>query len=276
MRQHQPGARALSTLLRAAVALTVGTGSALVILSAGPVAAGASGIVPPSVPSVNVQPQVMPACSFSPVDDHSAGCIDSILHNINYARSLEGLGPLVLPSGYATDPVPEQQLILTDEERGDRGLSQYLGLDATLNASALTGALSNSDPLLPAGFQGPGGSIFAQDYTPLGADFAWMYDDGYGGTNLLCTTPVDPGCWGHRKNILGAVTTTSGQTAMMGDADTPAGQYTQIFATQVDPADATGRSDHARVPCRRRPRRRHRTSCRSFRPRPRSPAPGRR
>ena len=56
------------------------------------------------------------------MDDTSAGCIDSVLHNINYARSLEGLGPLVLPSSYATDSVAMQQLIITDEERGDRGL----------------------------------------------------------------------------------------------------------------------------------------------------------
>ena len=92
--------------------------------------AGANGVVPPSNPSVNIPPQVMPACTLSPVDDTSAGCIDSVLHNINYARSLEGLGPLVLPRNYASESVPVQQLIITDEERGDRGLSQFSGLDA--------------------------------------------------------------------------------------------------------------------------------------------------
>ena len=107
-----------------------------------------------------------------------------------------------------------------------------------LNSAALTGAQTNSDPAEPAGFEGPGGSIFAQDYTPLGADYAWMYDDGYGGTNLECTSPSDSECWGHRDNILGSVTTSGTQTAMMGDGSTSAGQYAEIFATQDDPADS--------------------------------------
>jgi hypothetical protein len=76
------------------------------------------------------------------------------------------------------------------------------------------------------------------DYTPLGADFAWMYNDGYGGTNADCTTPSGASCWGHRDLILGPWTTVTGQTAQMGDADTAAGQYTQIFADQKNPADS--------------------------------------
>ena len=64
-----------------------------------------------------------------------------------------------------------------------------------------------------------------------------MYDDGYGGTNLDCTSPGAAPCWGHRDNILGPWTTTGTQTAQMGDADTSSGQYTQLFTNQVDPAD---------------------------------------
>ena len=30
--------------------------------------------------------QVMPRCTLTPVDDTSAGCMNSVLHNINYAR----------------------------------------------------------------------------------------------------------------------------------------------------------------------------------------------
>jgi hypothetical protein len=180
----------------------------------------------------------MPACTLTPVDDTSAPCIDSVLHNINEARWLEGLGPMVLPSNYATDSVPLQQLIIADEERGDRGLSQFSGLDPALDTVALTGAQGNADPVPPVGYDdNGGGSNFALDDTPLGADFAWMYDDGDGGTNLDCTTPGAAQCWGHRDNILGPWTTTGTQTAQMGDADTSAGQYTQIFMNQVDPAD---------------------------------------
>ncbi len=196
-------------------------------------------MVPPSNPSVDVPPQVKPHCTATPVDDTSAACIDSVLHNINYARSLEGLGPMVLPSDYATDSVPVQQLIIADEERDDRGLPPFSGLDPALNTVALTGAQNNADPQVPVGYHDTGGgSNFALDETPLGADFAWMYNDGYGGTNLDCTSPGATGCWGHRDNILGPWTTVGTQTAQMGDADTSNGQYAQIFMNQVDPADA--------------------------------------
>jgi hypothetical protein len=215
----------------------------------------------------------MPRCSISPVDDTSAGCIDSVLHDINYARSLEGLGPLVLPSDFATDPVAVQQLIVTDEERGDRGLSEYAGLDATLlNAAAQAGAVPKADPVLPPGYQGPGGAIFAQDYTPLGADYAWMYDDGYGGTNLDCTSPGGSACWGHRDNILGPWTTTGTQTAMMGEGNTSSGQYAEIFANQQNPADSLVDTISYPPP----PRRALPTSCRCSPRPPRPPGPARR
>ena len=44
-------------------------------------------------------------------------------------------------------------------------------------------------PTPPSGFDfTSAGSIFALDYTPLGADYAWMYNDGYGGTNLAAAS----------------------------------------------------------------------------------------
>ena len=152
----------------------------------------------------------MPDCSVTPVDDTSSGCLDSVLHNINYARSLEGLGPLVLPSDYASDSVPVQQLIITDEERGDRGLAEFTGLDPC--------PLRLRRPLLPPAqtlshrrryLYYESAAIFAQDYTPLGADYAWLYNDGYGGTNIDCTSQSDPGCWGHRDNVLGPWSTNT-------------------------------------------------------------------
>ena len=240
MRRHRTGARTVSrALARTILAGAAGIAAGIVVMVAAPVGAGASGIVPPSNPSFSVPPQVTPRCSTSPVDDTSAGCIDSVLHNINYARSLEGLGPLVLPSNYATDSVAMQELVITDEEREDRGLSPFPGLDAALDSAALTGARAHTDPSMPPGYlYASAGSIFAQDYSPLDADYAWMYDDGYGGTNLDCTSPGSSGCWGHRDNILGPWTTTGSQTARMGAAGTSSGQYTEIFANQEDPADA--------------------------------------
>ena len=240
MRRHQHGARAVSSsLARAVLAVAAGAGALTVVAAVVPIAAHGTGIVPPANPAANIPPPVVPRCTATPVDDTSEGCIDSILHNINYARSLEGLGPMILPSGYVTDSVPVQQLVIADEERGDRGLSQFAGLDPGLNAAALTGAQDDADPTAPAGSQDTGwGSNFAQDSTPLGADYAWMYNDGYGGTNLDCTAPTDHACWGHRDNILGPWTSTGSTTAQMGDADTNAGQYTQIFMNRDDPADS--------------------------------------
>jgi hypothetical protein len=237
--QHRTGARAVRSALSRAIAVIALIGSAIMLMSGSSTPAGATGIVPPSNPATNIPPQVMPACSLTPVDDDSSGCIDSVLHNINYARYLEGLGPLVLPIGYAGDSVPVQQLVITDEERGDRGLSEFTGLDPALDAAAQTAAAGNTDPAPPNGFDyTSAGSIFALDYTPLGADFAWMYNDGYGGTNLDCASPSDVDCWGHRDNILGPWVTTGSQTADMGDANTAGGQYTEIFANEAGTPDS--------------------------------------
>ena len=240
MRQHPTGARAVSaTLPRTVLAVVALIGCAVMLMAGSSAPAGAAGIVPPDNPAINIPPQVMPACSITPVDDDSSGCIDSVLHNINYGRYLEGLGPLVLPSGFASDPVPVQQLIITDEERGDRGLSEFTGIDPVLNAAALTAAQDNKDPAPPNGFDySSAGSIFALDYTPLGADYAWMYNDGYGGTNIGCTSPSDRDCWGHRDNILGPWVTVGSQTADMGDANTTNGQYTEIFANEEGTPDS--------------------------------------
>ena len=154
--------------------------------------------------------------------------------------------PMVLPSGYATDTGAHAA---ADHRRrgarrprplavlGPRRRPQHAGADRARRRRRPRPARHLPD--------NGWGSNFAQDYTPLGADFAWMYDDGYGGTNLECTSPGDTQCWGHRDNILGPWTTTGTQTAQMGDADTTAGQYTQLFANQVDPADTRHRSRDA-------------------------------
>jgi len=50
---------------------------------------------------------------------------------------------------------------------------------------------------------GPGCANWSGGWiNPLGADYAWMYDDGPSGSNLDCRTGTSQGCWGHRDNIL--------------------------------------------------------------------------
>ena len=52
------------------------------------------------------------------------------------------------------------------------------------------------------------GGAWASGFTTLGADFGWMYADGWGGDlaatpNLACTSPRAAGCWAHRDELLG-------------------------------------------------------------------------
>src|SRR5580658_924439 len=59
------------------------------------------GILPPNHPGANVATQVAFNCNLF-VIDNSADCIYSALLNINYARSLEGVGPMILPGDYTS------------------------------------------------------------------------------------------------------------------------------------------------------------------------------
>ena len=65
-----------------------------------------------------------------------------------------------------------------------------------------------------------------------------MYNDGYGGTNVDCTTPPDAPSAGATGTILGNWTSTGSQTAMMGVGDTSGGGTREIFANQDNPADS--------------------------------------
>lgn len=52
------------------------------------------------------------------------------------------------------------------------------------------------------------GGTWASGMTTLGADFLWMYADGWGGSpagtpNTACTSPSAAGCWAHRDELLG-------------------------------------------------------------------------
>ena len=83
MRRHLPGAGAASTCLaRLALATAACVGSATIVIATAPAEAGAAGIVPPSDPPANISPQVTPKCNVAIVDDTSAPCIDSVLHDI--------------------------------------------------------------------------------------------------------------------------------------------------------------------------------------------------
>ncbi|MGH9019856.1 MAG: hypothetical protein ACRDV0_02420 [Acidimicrobiales bacterium] len=149
-----------------------------------------------------------------PVYDNSARCTLYLLRSVDAARAIEGLGPLVLPTNWYGLTQPEQLFVIADIERVDRGLAPYLGLNHALSASAQRAALARTDPVVAPGFRIAHrngavqyGSTMASGFSAVESDYVWMYDDGWGGastSNLACTSPTAPGCWGHRDQLLGS------------------------------------------------------------------------
>lgn len=187
----------------------------------------------------------MSACDAGP---SGSKCIASALADINAARASEGVGAMVLPSNFASLTIPQQLLIVSDLERIGRGLTPILGLAAPLDADAQQGAVAGGDPV-PTSFTGDAwGSNWEGGYaSTLEADFGWMYDDGPGSENLDCAAAGDPGCWGHRDNILRAWDAP----LVMGAGYTPNGQYgasmTELFMGG-DTETAPGQSDAPLTP----------------------------
>lgn len=135
--------------------------------------------------------------------DNSPACIGAALEAINHAHALEGIRPMVLPSGFAQLSVPEQLFVAVNLERIDRGLSPFSGLTNDLNQNAQRGADQANDP------PDPGQSYVLDDAewaggssNGLDAVYGWMYDDGFDSGNLDCLHRGAAGCWGHRKGIL--------------------------------------------------------------------------
>jgi hypothetical protein len=170
----------------------------------------------------------------------SPACEHEELEAIDNARAKEGVGPMYLPRGYNSLSGDEQLLVVLDLERVGRGLPAFAGIVASPDTVAqrstrVSGQPAGSfeDPSLPAPFSvgpgtafaynchsdgansnacegsgNPGASIAAGgEISALDADYDWMYNDGYGGSNSDCETPQAQSCWGHRDNILGAYPT---------------------------------------------------------------------
>ena len=190
-----------------AVGLTSSSQGYDVVTSSGQLISFSQAVVPQSTPLLSASGD--PAASISPSaafqtycysPGNTAACNSAALAGIDAARAQEGLGPMALPPNFASMSVQSQLLTVTNLERTDRGLPA-LGENSQLDALADAGAQAGTDPSGPPGFSW--GSNIAWGYaTPLAADFAWMYDDGPGGTNIDCKQASDAGCWGHRDNIL--------------------------------------------------------------------------
>jgi len=183
--------------------------SSFVFLQARPVSA--SVFVLPGNPANNVLPATPFNCAgLNPPNspnDTSAACTDSALYNIDVGRIAEGLGPMYLPTNWASLTLPEQNLAIVNLERTARDLPSEYGLVPCMNADAQTASNTGDDPLdtnCTVPMVGKAGN-WANIGTALQADFYLVYDDGLGSANLKCTLADQSGCWGHRENIFNVV-----------------------------------------------------------------------
>jgi hypothetical protein len=229
-------ARAHGGLIGVAVILAAVTGGWLSL------PAGAAGILPPDNPPANV--------ALSSPD---------FLTSIDTARADEGVGPMnVSESVVSSMPVAEQAFIIVNEERINRGLPPIAYVTAQLNADAQQGANAGDDPGFPTALSGGGslawgGSVWAGGLTSVfGADYYWMYSDGYGGTggattNAECSTPSASGCWGHRDILLhefsscGSVAPTLAMGAASSPTATAGGSIAVVLVSTcgAPPSDVT-------------------------------------
>jgi len=180
-------------------------------------------ILPPNNPTTNRPLDV----SDSPCNttggaqpDDSAACTAYWVGQIDNARAAEGVGLLYLPSDYAQLTGAEQEFVVLNLERVDRGIPAITGLTPALDALATQGADSETDPPLAASGSSWVGSVWASGFaSTLEVDFGWMYDDGPGSPNIACPSAGDAGCWGHRDIILGdrAANMVAGAATAYGD-----------------------------------------------------------
>jgi len=192
--------------------------------------AGAAGILPPNNPPANIAPS-------SP----------DFLTSIDAARAEEGVGPMdVSESVVSSLPVDEQAFIIINEERINRGLPPIAYVTAQLDADAQQGANAGDDPGFPSALTGGspltwGGSVWAGGLTSVfGADYYWMYADGFGGaqgetTNADCTASSSSDCWGHRDILLHEFSScgTAAPTLAMGAASSQTGSAGGSIAAVV-------------------------------------------
>jgi len=173
------------------------------------------GILPPKNPSRSLAPA--PAFLYSGYCTHGkdgSKCNSLVLKAVTRARRvLEKMAGMSFSlRAYEKMPPDEQLFVTVNLERTERGLPPAVVLTRSLDKVAQRGANSDDDPPLgavPDRLPGGGrpsalGGNWAGGWgNALGADYAWMYDDGLGSSNGDCTKANRSGCWGHRDNILG-------------------------------------------------------------------------
>jgi len=177
--------------------------------------------------SINAKPDYTQACAPSGLDT-SQVCIQVTLEAVDNARAKEDELPMQLPSDFNRLTEPEQLLVAVDAERVDRHLPPFVGLSASLDATAQQGADGADLPPDP-------GSAFANSEmewlgdisNALDADYQWMYDDGPGSGEPDCDKSGDSGCWSDRHTLLDDYAGVAGRTLVMGAAVNPSSDTSQ-------------------------------------------------
>jgi hypothetical protein len=179
------------------------------------------GILPPKNPSKSLKPSPFFLTSYyCRGGKDGPRCNTIVLKAIGHARKvLEKMGGMSFSLTAFERLTPQEQLFVTvNLERTARGLPPAVVLTRSLDRVAQAGANGDRDPNLhavpdplPGGgtLVGLGGNWAGGWDNALGADYAWMYDDGPGSDNGDCQPGNMTGCWGHRDNILGTFATRS-------------------------------------------------------------------
>jgi len=179
------------------LSLAVLAGVTVVMLATPTPSAFAAGLLPPANPLANI-----------------AQASPNLIQAVDAARSDEGVGALVFDqNAFGALPNAEQIFVIENLERTGRGLAPFTAMTAQLDGSAQAAAAGDRDPSFPGQLSGggalfEGGGIWAGGWSSaLAADYEWMYQDGWGGSeastlNADCSTATSPGCWSHRDVIL--------------------------------------------------------------------------
>jgi hypothetical protein len=180
-----------------------------------PLSSPRKAILPPHNPRKSIPPRPNfydGTCGYGRAND-SKSCVRAVLSAIAHARkSSERLGAMKFRLNAFLKLSPTEQLFVTANlERTARGLPPVAGLTVQLDSFAHEAAVVGEDPslpLLPYKLTGGGwayswGANWAGGtFNALGSDYGWVYDDGPNSPNFDCHHAGDPGCWGHRDNIL--------------------------------------------------------------------------
>ena len=179
------------------------------------------------------------ACTLHPT---GSPCENAMVSYLDSARRKIGLGPYKLPADF-TRLAPEMQiLILTDLDRTSYGIAPAAGVVKGLDVDAAKAVKVEDDPLatgIPNGrIWGYAANWAGGSVNVLESYYLWMYDDGYPGTNIGCTSPSSPGCWDHRRDILFSL---HGTTTLLGIASGWSRRHTRGDAMLIVAAQLTHR-----------------------------------